>query len=122
MRDRVGIEFAGNAEAIEHCKKLARRIRGGSLRDDKELEIAGVNSLGCEIHLESVTGSKAASVGGLYPPFTVAPLAPCRIDFAARLRGLLYRPEAGALAYRAFVLIQLRGHLWHVIPSFRDTV
>jgi hypothetical protein len=33
------------------------------------------------------------------------------------LCGLLDRPESGALAYRAFVLIQLRGHLWHVILS-----
>jgi hypothetical protein len=65
----------------------------------------------------SSTGGKPASVGGVYPPLAVAPLAPCRIDSAAGLRGLLYRPESGALAYRAFVLNPLRGQLWHVIPS-----
>jgi hypothetical protein len=54
MRDRVGIEFASNAEAIEHCRELAQHIRDGSLRDDKELEIAVVNSLGREIHREFV--------------------------------------------------------------------
>jgi hypothetical protein len=37
MRDRVSIEFAGNAEAIEHCKELAQHIRDGSLRSTKEL-------------------------------------------------------------------------------------
>jgi hypothetical protein len=53
MRDRVGIEFAGNAQAIEHCKQLAQHMRDGSRRDDKELEIA-VNSIGREIHREFV--------------------------------------------------------------------
>jgi hypothetical protein len=54
MRDRVGIEFKGNAEAIIHCKELAQHMREGSLRDDKDLEIAVVNSLGREIHREFV--------------------------------------------------------------------
>ena len=54
MRDRVGVEFKGNAEAIVHCKELAQHIRDGSLRDDKDLEIAVVNSLGREIHREFV--------------------------------------------------------------------
>jgi hypothetical protein len=54
MRDRVGIEFKNNAEAIDHCKELAQHIRDGSLRDDKELEIAVVNSVGREIHREFV--------------------------------------------------------------------
>ena len=38
MRDRMGIKFAGNAEAIVHCKRLAQHMRDGSLRDDKDLE------------------------------------------------------------------------------------
>jgi hypothetical protein len=54
MRDRVGIDFKGNLEAIEHCKELAQHFRDGSLRDDKDLEISVVNALGREIHREFV--------------------------------------------------------------------
>jgi hypothetical protein len=54
MRDRVGVEFETDAEAITHCKELARQFRQGSLRDDKELEIAVVNSVGREIFHEFV--------------------------------------------------------------------
>jgi hypothetical protein len=54
MRDRVGIDFNTNAEAIEHCKELAQRFRDESLRDDQDLEIAVVNSGGREIHREFV--------------------------------------------------------------------
>ena len=54
MRDRVGVKLKGNAEAIVHCKELAQHIRDGSLRDDQDLEIAVVNSLGREIHREFV--------------------------------------------------------------------
>ena len=58
MRDRLGIEFAGNAEAIEHCKELAQHWRDESLRDDEDLEISVVNSLGREIHKEFVRREK----------------------------------------------------------------
>jgi hypothetical protein len=54
MRDRVGIEFRGDAEAIIHCKELAQHFRDDSLRDDKELEISVVNAVGREIHREFV--------------------------------------------------------------------
>jgi hypothetical protein len=54
MRDRVGIELTGNAEAIIHCKELAQHFRDESLRDDKELEISVVNAVGREIHREFV--------------------------------------------------------------------
>ena len=54
MRDRVGIEFDTNAEAIIHCKELAQHWRDGSLTDDQDLEILVVNSLGREIHREFV--------------------------------------------------------------------
>jgi hypothetical protein len=54
MRDRVGIDFKGNLEAIEHCKELAQHFRDDSLRDDKDLEISVVNALGREIHREFV--------------------------------------------------------------------
>jgi hypothetical protein len=54
MRDQIGIEFKTNAEAILHCKELVQHWRDGSLRDDKDLEISVVNSLGREIHREFV--------------------------------------------------------------------
>ena len=54
MRDRVGIEFKTDAEAITHCKELARHFRDDSLRDDQDLEIAVVNSLGREIYRQFV--------------------------------------------------------------------
>jgi len=54
MRDQIGIEFNTNAEAILHCKELVQHWREGSLRDDKDLEISVVNSLGREIHREFV--------------------------------------------------------------------
>jgi hypothetical protein len=39
LRDRVGVEFMTNAEAIAHCGALAQHFRDGSLRDDQNLEI-----------------------------------------------------------------------------------
>jgi hypothetical protein len=54
MRDRGGIEFKGNLEAIAHCKELARHFRDGSPHDDQDLEISVVNDLGREIHREFV--------------------------------------------------------------------
>jgi Domain of unknown function (DUF6894) len=51
MRDRVGIDFKNDLEAIEHCKELAQHFRDGSLLDDQDLEISVVNS---EIHREFV--------------------------------------------------------------------
>ena len=53
-RDTVGIEFNTNAEAIGHCREIAQHFRDESLRDDKDLEISVVNSLGREIHREFV--------------------------------------------------------------------
>ena len=53
-RDTVGIEFKTNAEAIGHCKEIAQHFRDESLRDDQDLEISVVNSLGREIHREFV--------------------------------------------------------------------
>jgi hypothetical protein len=50
MRDKIGIEFKTNAEAIAHCQELAQHWRDESLRDDKDLEISVINSLGREIH------------------------------------------------------------------------
>jgi hypothetical protein len=54
FRDRVGIEFSTNAEAITHCKEMAQDFRDNSLRDDQELEISVVNEGGREIYREFV--------------------------------------------------------------------
>jgi hypothetical protein len=54
LRDRVGIEFKTNAEAIAHCGELAQHFRDESLRDDQDLQISVVNASGREIHREFV--------------------------------------------------------------------
>jgi hypothetical protein len=54
LRDRIGIEFNTNLEAIEHSQVLARHFRDDSLTDDQDLEISVVNALGREIHREFV--------------------------------------------------------------------
>jgi hypothetical protein len=54
MRDRVGVEFKTDAEAIKHCKELVQHFRDDSLRDDQDLEIAVVNSVGREIYRQFV--------------------------------------------------------------------
>jgi hypothetical protein len=53
-RDRVGIEFNTNAEAIKHCKEMAQDFRDNSLRDDQNLEILVVNKAGREIYRQFV--------------------------------------------------------------------
>jgi hypothetical protein len=54
LRDRIGIDFKSNADAIDHCKELAQHFRDDSLRDDQDLEISVVNASGREIHREYV--------------------------------------------------------------------
>ena len=54
MRDRIGIGFNTNAEAISHCGVIAQAFRDNSLRDDQNLEISVVNDLGRENHREFV--------------------------------------------------------------------
>ncbi len=54
LRDRVGIEFNTNADAIAHCAVLAQHFYDDSLTDDQNLEISVVNSLGREIHRQFV--------------------------------------------------------------------
>jgi hypothetical protein len=53
-RDRIGIVFGSNIEAIEHSKVLAKHFRDGSLSYDRELEISVVNESGREIHREHI--------------------------------------------------------------------
>jgi hypothetical protein len=43
LRDRIGVEFDTNVEAIEHSRVLAQHFRDESLRDDQDLEISVVN-------------------------------------------------------------------------------
>ena len=59
MRDRVGVEFKTDAEAIIHSKELAQHWRDDSLRDDQDLEISVVNALGREVHREFVHREEA---------------------------------------------------------------
>ena len=54
MRDRVGMEFNTNDDAIKHCKAIALDFRNNSLRDDQDLEILVVNEIGREIYREFV--------------------------------------------------------------------
>lgn len=54
QRDRVGLEFMTNADAIQHCRDLARHIRNCSLRDGQDFAIAVVNGVGSEIFREFV--------------------------------------------------------------------
>lgn len=54
LRDRIGIDFKTNDDAINHCKELAQHFRDDSLRDDQDLEISVVNASGREIHREYV--------------------------------------------------------------------
>jgi hypothetical protein len=59
-------------------------------------------------------GKQAASGGGpCYPPLAAAVLAPGRVNFAARLCGLLYSRKAGALACRTFELSRFCGLVFH---------
>jgi hypothetical protein len=53
-RDRVGIEFDTNAEAIKYCKEMVQDFRDKSLRDDQDLEILVVNEIGREIYRQFV--------------------------------------------------------------------
>jgi hypothetical protein len=59
LRDRIGIEFNTNLEAIEHSHVLAQHFREDSLTDDQDLEISVVNALGREIHREFVHRDQA---------------------------------------------------------------
>ena len=54
MRDRIGMEFKTNAEAIAHCGVIAEHFYRNSLTDDQDLEISVVNEIGREIHREFV--------------------------------------------------------------------
>jgi hypothetical protein len=54
MRDRIGLEFKTNADAIAHCDVISDHFYRDSLIDDQDLEISVVNALGREIHRQFV--------------------------------------------------------------------
>lgn len=54
VRDRVGIQFSLNSEAIEHSKVLAERFRHDRNHNEADLAIVVVDESGREIHRESV--------------------------------------------------------------------
>ena len=54
LRNRIGVAFDTNVEAIAHSRVLAQRFRDESLRDDQDLEISVVHALGRETHREFV--------------------------------------------------------------------
>ena len=49
FRDRIGLEFKTNADAIAHCGVLAQHFFDESLADDQDLEILVVNASGRDI-------------------------------------------------------------------------
>jgi hypothetical protein len=54
IRDRIGKRFALNAEAIDHSKRLAARIRHERIHDEPDLSICVLDESGREIHRELV--------------------------------------------------------------------
>ena len=68
FRDRVDVDFGTNAEAITHCKEMAKyyHYRDNGLRDDQDLEIAVVNEVGREIEIDLSPG--CSSQTGVRPP------------------------------------------------------
>jgi hypothetical protein len=54
IRDRIGKRFALNAEAIDHSKRLAARLRSESGHDEPDLTICVMDELDHEIHREPV--------------------------------------------------------------------
>ena len=54
IRDRAGLEFRTDAQAIEHSKTLARRLGHRNLAKDEKLSVVVLNEAGSEIHREPV--------------------------------------------------------------------
>jgi hypothetical protein len=48
------LSFKTNAEAITHCKEMAKDFHDNSLRDDQDLEILVINEVGREIYRQFV--------------------------------------------------------------------
>jgi len=54
IRDRIGMRFALNAEAIDHSKTLAAQFRHDRIHNEPDLVICVVEESGHEIHREQV--------------------------------------------------------------------
>jgi len=54
VRDRRGLEFRTDSQAIEHSKELARRFSHEHPVKDDKLSIIVLNESGKEIHREAV--------------------------------------------------------------------
>lgn len=54
IRDRTGLEFRTDSQAIEHSKTLARRLAHEHLTMDAKLCVVVLNEAGSEIHREPV--------------------------------------------------------------------
>jgi hypothetical protein len=54
IRDRVGLAFRTDSQAIEHSKKIARRFSHEHPAKDDNLYIVVLNESGGEIHREPV--------------------------------------------------------------------
>jgi hypothetical protein len=54
VRDRIGLQFTINSEAIEHSRVLAERFRHERIHDEPDLAISVVDESGREIHRELV--------------------------------------------------------------------
>jgi hypothetical protein len=58
IRDRAGLEFRTDSQAIEHSKELARRFSHEHPAGDDNLCIVVVSESGAEIHREPVYPTK----------------------------------------------------------------
>lgn len=54
VRDRSGLDFQTDSQAIEHSKKLARQSSHERLAKDENLCVVVLNESGAEIHREPV--------------------------------------------------------------------
>ena len=54
IRDRTGLEFRTDSQAIEHSKTLARRLSHEHLAKNEKLCVVVLNEAGSEIHREPV--------------------------------------------------------------------
>jgi hypothetical protein len=55
IRDRVGLDFQTDLQAIEHSKKIARRFSHEYPAKDGNLGIVVLNKSGTDIHREPVS-------------------------------------------------------------------
>ena len=54
IRDRIGLKFPTDSQAIEHSKQIARRFSHENHAKNDKLHIVVLNESGAEIHREPV--------------------------------------------------------------------